>query len=90
MRKKEILFTLHVFKSLYVHNYYVHVCTMRKKCHVHVFNVTCNVHTCRLDDITYGSFVAHIGYKHVVSASDMVMCVTALLEGGEVRNNVLG
>ena len=39
---------------------------------------------CRLDDITYGSFVAHIGYKHIVSASDMVMCVTALLEGGEV------
>ena len=35
---------------------------------------------CRLDDITYGSFVAQIGYKHYFCAADIVYCVSALLE----------
>ncbi|XP_019848713.1 PREDICTED: cell division control protein 45 homolog, partial [Amphimedon queenslandica] len=33
-----------------------------------------------MDNITYSSFVSHIGYKHHFSAADMVYCVSAFLE----------
>ena len=33
-----------------------------------------------LDDMTYGTFVAQLGYRHQVCAADMVHCVSALLD----------
>lgn len=34
----------------------------------------------RMEDMTYGSFVAQMGYKHHFCAADIVYCITALLE----------
>ena len=34
----------------------------------------------RLEDMTYGSFLAQIGYKHHLCASDVVYVLTAFLE----------
>ena len=40
----------------------------------------------RMDNLTYGSFVLHVGYKNHFSAADLVYCISAFLENNVSRS----